>query len=90
MDQYSQASERVASVYKSELNKLTNKLNMSVYNAIYYELVKESARSFSDGWTEATAWMLSHPGCTIDEILEAKSKELKNRYPYLEILENNE
>lgn len=90
MSRYSQASERVASIYRSELNKLTNKLDMSVHNAIYYELVKESAQSFSDGWTEATAYILSHPGCTIDEILEAKSEELKNRYPYLEMVKNDE
>ena len=37
--------------------------------------------------------MLSHPGCTIDEILEAKSEELKNSYLYLTYLgmeKNNE
>lgn len=90
MDRYSQASERVINTYRQELNKLVNKLNMSVYNAIYYELVKESAQSFSDGWVEAMAWVRSHPDCTIGESLEAKSKELKSRYPYLEMEKNND
>ncbi len=83
MDRYSQAGERVVGAYRSELNKLVKKLDMTVHNAIYYELVEESAQSFSDGWTEAMAWMRSHPDCTISESLEAKASELKNRYPYL-------
>mgnify|MGYP004654186865 FL=1 len=51
MDRYFQASKRVADIYRTELNEL----DMSIYNAIYDELVKESAHSFSDGWTEAIA-----------------------------------
>lgn len=45
MDRYSQASKRVADIYRTELNEL----DMSVRNAIYDELVKESARGFSEG-----------------------------------------
>lgn len=76
MDRYSQASKRVVGVYRTELNEL----DMTIYNAIHYELVKESAHSFSDGWMKAIAWMKSHPNCTINESLEAKSAELRNRY----------
>ncbi len=79
MNRYSQASKRVADVYRSEFNEA----DMSVRNAVYDELVKESARGFSDGWTEAMAWMRSHPDFTISEGLEAKTSELRNRYPYL-------
>ncbi len=45
MDRYSQAGERVVGAYRTELNEL----DMSVRNAIYDELVKESARGFSEG-----------------------------------------
>ena len=79
MDRQSQASNRIVDIYRSEINKLY----MSVYNAVYDELTKESARAFSDGWTEAMAWMCAHPDCTISEGLEARSAELRNRYPYL-------
>lgn len=41
MDRYSQASKRVVGVYRTELNEL----DTTIYNAIHYELVKESARS---------------------------------------------
>lgn len=81
MDRYSQASKRVVGVYRSELNKL----DMSVRNAIYDELVKESARGFSEGWTEAMAWMRSHPDWTTSESLEARASELRKRYPYLKL-----
>ena len=79
MNRYSQASKRVIGIYRTELNEL----DMSMHNAIYDELVKESAHGFSDGWTEAVAWMRSHQNCSINESLEAKSEELKNRYPSL-------
>lgn len=82
---YSQASKRVADVYRSGLNKL----DMSVRNAVYDELTKESARAFGDGWTEAMAWMRSHPDCTISECLEAKASELKDRYPYMGVEKSN-
>ena len=83
MNQYSQASERIIGAYRSELNKFVKELDITISYAIYYELITESAQSFSDGWTEAMAWMRSHPDCTISEGLEAKASELRNRYPYL-------
>lgn len=79
MHRYSQASKRIIGIYRTELNEL----DMSMYDAIYDELVKESAHSFSDGWAEAVAWMMSHPNFTIDESVEAKSAEIKTRYPSL-------
>lgn len=79
MDRCSQASQKLAGVYRSQMSESY----MFIRNAIYDELVKESASGFNDGWTEAIVWTRLHPDYTISEALEAKASELRNRYPYL-------
>jgi hypothetical protein len=85
MNRQSQASKRVVDIFKSDINELYT----SVYNTVHYELTKESAQGFSDGWTEAMVWMRSHPDCTISEDLEAKYEQLRNRYPCLKTENEN-
>ncbi len=74
----SQNAKDVVNVLKIPINNLYN----SVYGTIYDKLTKESIDSFSDGWTEAVAYMKSHPDCTIQELFQARSQILKERYPY--------
>lgn len=79
MYRFSQASKRVINIYRSELSEL----DITMHNAIYDELAKESARGFREGWTAAMAWIRSHPDYTNIEGLEARNSEIKMRYPYL-------
>lgn len=79
MYRFSQASKRVINIYRSELSEL----DITMHNAIYDELVKESARGFREGWTAAMVWIRSHPDYTNIEGLEARNSEIKMRYPYL-------
>lgn len=80
-DPRSQRTENVVDAFKKPINNLY----LSVYNKVYHELTKESINSFKDGWTEAVAYMKSHPDCTSEELFQAKEQVLKERYRYARI-----
>lgn len=48
----------------------------------YEELTTESYLSFNAGWTEAVAYIKSHPDCTSEELFQARKQIAKERYPY--------
>lgn len=80
--QRSQHAKNVVDTLKNPINDLY----MEVYNTIYDELTKESIDSFNDGWTEAVAYMKSHPDCTIEELYKAKIEEMQKRYSHAYVL----
>ena len=83
IDQVSQRTENVVNAFKKPINNLY----MSVYNTVYDELTKGSIISFNDGWTEAVAYMKSHPDCTMQELFESKDQIAKERYPYAHMID---
>lgn len=83
IDQVSQRTENVVNSFKKPINDLY----LSVYNKVYNELTKESIISFNDGWTEAVAYMKSHPDCTMQELFEAKDQIEKERYPHVHMID---
>lgn len=83
IDQLSQHTNNVVYAFKNPINDLY----ASVYNTVYAELTKASAISFNDGWTEAVAYIKSHPDCTIQELLQAKDQIAKERYPYAHMID---
>lgn len=81
--QVSQRTENVVNSFKKPINDLY----ASVYNTVYTELTKESLISFNDRWTEAVAYMKSHPDCTMQELFEAKDQIAKERYPHAHMID---
>ena len=78
MKRQSEATKGIVEIFRSSINELY----LSVYNAVYQALMKESAKAFSEGWTEAMAYMYAHREATISECSQAKDSELKNRYSH--------
>ena len=76
LSQHSQRAKKVVGIFKAPINNLYSQ----VYDVIYDELGNTARDSFSDGWTEAVAYMKSHPDCSMEEIFQAKSKALNERY----------
>lgn len=74
--QRSQRAKNVVDTFKTPINSLYSQ----VYGIVYDELRNTARDSFSDGWTEAVAYMKSHPECSMEELFQAKSKELNKRY----------
>lgn len=74
--QRSQRAKNVVEIFKTPINSLYNQ----VYGIVYDELKNTARDSFNDGWTEAVAYMKSHPDCSMEELFQAKSKALNERY----------
>lgn len=74
--QRSQRAKNVVEIFKTPINSLYSQ----VYSTVYNELVNTVRDSFNDGWTEAVAYMKSHPDCSMEELFQAKSKALNERY----------
>ena len=76
MSQRSPRAKNVVDMFKTPINSLYSQ----VYGLVYDELVNTARDSFNDGWTEAVAYMKSHPDCSMEELFQAKSKALNERY----------
>lgn len=76
LSQRSQRAKNVVDIFKIPINSLYNQ----VYGIVYDELKNTARDSFNDGWTEAVAYMKSHPDCSMEELFRAKSKALNERY----------
>ena len=83
IDRVSQRTENVVNAFRNPINNLY----VSVYDTVYSELTKESLLSFNAGWTEAVAYIKSHPDCTMQELLEAKEQIVKERYLYARMID---
>lgn len=83
MDPISKRTENVVNAFKNPINDLY----LSVYNTVYGELSKGSIVSFNDGWTEAVAYMKSHPDCTSEELFQAREQITKERYPHVRMID---
>lgn len=83
IDQVSQRAENVVNAFRNPINDLYT----SVYDMVYIELTKESLISFNAGWTEAVAYIKSHPGCTSEELFQAREQIAKERYPYAHMID---
>ncbi len=81
-DQLSQRTENVVNSFKRPINNLYT----SVYDIVYAELTKESVVSFNAGWTEAVAYMKSHPDCTSEELFQTREQIVKERYPHARMI----
>lgn len=81
-NEISKRTENVVDGFRKPINDLY----LSVYNKVYNELTKESIVSFNDGWTEAVAYMKSHPDCSMEELFEAKKQITKERYPHFHMI----
>lgn len=82
VDQTSQRTMNVVNTFKNPINNLY----VSVYDTVYAELIKASVISFNDGWTEAVAYIKSHPDCTMQELLQAKDQIAKKYYPHANMI----
>lgn len=82
-DQISQRTENVVNAFRNPINNLY----ASVYDTVYIELTKESLISFNAGWTEAVAYIKSHPDCTSEELFQAREQIAKERYPYAHMID---
>ena len=78
LSQRSQRAKNVVEIFKNPINSLYNQ----IYGVVYDELWKTARDSFNDGWTEAVAYMKSHPDCFMEELFQAKSEEMHKRYLY--------
>ena len=76
LSQRSQRAKNVVEIFKTPINSLYSQ----VYRVVYEELANTARDSFNDGWTEAVAYMKSHPDCSMEELFQAKSKALNERY----------
>lgn len=83
VNQLSQQTNNVVNAFKNPINNLY----VSVYDTVYAELIKASVISFNDGWTEAVAYIKSHPDCTMQELLQAKDQITKERYPHAHMID---
>ncbi len=83
IDQVSKRTENVVNAFKKPINNLY----LSVYNEVYSELIKESIISFNDGWTEAVAYIKSHPNCTLEELFQTREQIVKERYPHIHMID---
>lgn len=82
-NQLSQRTMNVVDAFKKPINNLY----ISVYDTVYTELIRTSVISFNDGWTEAVAYIKSHPNCTMQELLQAKDQITKERYPHAHMID---
>lgn len=82
-NQLSQRTMNVVDAFKKPINNLY----VSVYNTVYVELTKASVISFNAGWTEAVAYIKSHPDCTTQELLQVKDQMAKERYPHAHMID---
>lgn len=82
IDQVSQRTKNVVDAFKNPINDLY----LSVYNTVYEELTTESYLSFNEGWTEAVAYIKSHPDCTSEELFQARLQMVKARYPHASMI----
>lgn len=83
INRVSQCTENVVDAFRNPINNLY----ASVYDTVYIELTKESLISFNAGWTEAVAYIKSHPDCTSEELFQAREQIAKERYPYAHMID---
>lgn len=82
-NQLSQRTMNVVDAFKKPINNLY----VSVYDTVYTELIRTSVISFNDGWTEAVAYIKSHPDCTLQELSQARDQMTKERYPHARMID---